>query len=53
MPGKATRIGVRTLRAKDVDENAVAAFVVKPLDRRSEDAVVVQVRNFPSLAAAL
>ena len=39
---KAARIGKAALGPQDVDEHAVAAFVVKPLDRRPEDFVVVQ-----------
>jgi hypothetical protein len=39
--GKALRIGVIALGAQDVDEDAVAPFLVKPVDRGPEDAVVV------------
>jgi hypothetical protein len=40
--GEAARVGVRALVAQDVDEDAVAAFGVKPLDRLVEDVFVVQ-----------
>ena len=38
---EAMGVGVGALVADDVDEDAVAAFVVKPVDRRLEDLVVV------------
>ena len=40
--GEAARVGEAALGAQDVDEHAVAPFVVKPVDRGLEDAVVVQ-----------
>ena len=39
---EAVGVGEAALGAKDVDEHAVAALVVKAVDRGSEDAVVVQ-----------
>ena len=42
MAGEASRVGIAALGAQDVDEDAVAAFVVQPVDRRLEDAVVIQ-----------
>ena len=44
--GEALRVGVGALGAQDVDEDAIAAFVVQPVDRRLEDLVVVHV--FPA-----
>ena len=39
---EAMRVREIALGAQDIDEHAIAAFVVKPLDRGFEDAVVVQ-----------
>src|SRR5206468_9162590 len=39
---EAARVRETALRAQDVDEHAVAALLVKALDRGFEDAVVVQ-----------
>src|SRR4051794_35413580 len=39
---EAARIRIAALGPKDIDEHAIAAFIVKPLDRRSENALVVQ-----------
>ena len=38
MAGEAVRVGVGALGAQDIDEDAIAAFVVQPVDRRLEDA---------------
>ncbi len=43
MPVEAARVGVRALVAHDVDENAVASFLVKTVDRLVEDLVVIHV----------
>ena len=40
--GEAARVGERALGPQDVDEHAVAALVVKAVDRGPEDAVVIQ-----------
>ena len=42
MAGEAARVGEAALGAQDIDEHAIAALVVKAIDRRLEDAVVVQ-----------
>ena len=42
MTVKALRVGVIALGAQDVDEHAVAALVVKTVDRGPEDCVVIQ-----------
>ena len=42
MMGEAARIGERALVAQDVDEHAIAAFGMKPVDRLVENLVVVQ-----------
>ena len=34
MPGEAARVGEGALVAQDVDEHAIAAFGVQPIDRR-------------------
>src|SRR5207244_995707 len=39
---EAARVGIAALRSQDVDEHAIAALVVKALNRGFEDAVVVQ-----------
>src|SRR5437868_15228093 len=39
---EAARVGIAPLGAQDIDEHAVAALIMKALDRGSEDAVVVQ-----------
>src|SRR6185295_5988610 len=48
---EAMRVGKAAFGAQDVDEDAIAAFFVQPVDGRSEDAVVVQ--RLPSLGAPL
>ena len=48
---EAMRVREGALGPQDVDEHAIAAFVMKPLDRRSEDAVVIQAN--PRLPAPL
>ena len=53
MPRKAARVGVGTLVAQDVDENAVTTFGMQTLDRGIEDLIVVHPRllmQWPCLA---
>ncbi len=47
MAVEAARIGIRALVAQDVDEDAVAAFSVKAVDRLVEDLVVIHRRIMP------
>ena len=42
---EAARVGILAAGAQDIDEHAVAAFVVKALDRRLENAIVVQAQS--------
>ena len=49
---EAARVGEIALGAQDIDEHAIAALVVEPLDRRLENAVVIQ-GSIPSLARPL
>ena len=41
-PAKQRAFGKAALVAQDVDEDAIAAFGVQPLDRLREDALIVQ-----------
>src|SRR5207244_2625627 len=41
MAGKTARVGEGTLVAQDVDEDAVAPFAMKPVDRLVENVIVV------------
>jgi CBS domain containing-hemolysin-like protein len=46
MAGKAARVGKAALRPQDVDEDTIAAFIMKTVDRRPEDTVVVHAVPF-------
>jgi hypothetical protein len=41
VPGKAARVGISALVAQDVDEHAIAAFGMKPINRRIEYLLVI------------
>jgi hypothetical protein len=45
MAGEAARIGISALVAQDVDEDAVASFLVQAIDRVRKDALIVQSRS--------
>ena len=45
MPVEAPCVGVGPLVAHDVDKDPVAAFLMKAIDRRIEDLVVIHVKN--------
>jgi hypothetical protein len=46
MAMEAMRVGERSLGAQDIDEDAIPAFVMEAIDRRLEDAVVIQLGSF-------
>src|SRR3954464_13488898 len=50
MAGGAAGVGGAALIAQDVDEHAVAAFGVEPVDGLGEDALIIQMR-LPGYAA--